>query len=133
MEAEKQVPSRTGFGITAPSTTEGKVLVVIYGLLGCSATIIFFNLFLERVITIFGLPHAMAPPEENTQHQARGQRQPTRGRRRGKRGGGPLCIRSLSNCLLMLLGVCCTYSLFNALSVIIKRAELDPESADPSA
>lgn len=30
-------------------------------------------------------------------------------------------------------GVYCTYSLFNALSVIIKRDALDPESADPSA
>lgn len=38
--------------MTAPSTVTGKVLLVFYGLLGCSATILFFNLFLERVITL---------------------------------------------------------------------------------
>eukprot|EP00063_Salmo_salar_P094088 XP_014068923.1 PREDICTED: uncharacterized protein LOC106612371 [Salmo salar] len=42
------------FGMTAPSTTECKVLLVIYGLLGCSATILFFNLFLEKIITMLG-------------------------------------------------------------------------------
>ncbi|CAB1348584.1 unnamed protein product [Coregonus sp. 'balchen'] len=43
-----------GFGMTAPSTTEDKVLLVIYSLLGCSATTLFFNRFLERVITMLG-------------------------------------------------------------------------------
>lgn len=39
-----------GFGVTAPSTVMGKVLLVFYGLLGCWAAILFFNLFLERVV-----------------------------------------------------------------------------------
>ncbi|AWO98974.1 putative potassium channel subfamily K member 13-like [Scophthalmus maximus] len=30
-------------------------------------------------------------------------------------------VYQVANCLLMLLGVCCTYSLFNAISVIIKQ------------
>ncbi|TNN54818.1 Potassium channel subfamily K member 13 [Liparis tanakae] len=46
------VLSTIGFGVTAPSTGTGKVLLVFYGLLGCSATILFFDLFLERVITL---------------------------------------------------------------------------------
>uniref|UniRef100_A0A671W0S3 Potassium channel domain-containing protein n=1 Tax=Sparus aurata TaxID=8175 RepID=A0A671W0S3_SPAAU len=49
------VVSTIGFGVTAPSTVTGKVLLVFYGLLGCSATILFFNLFLERIITLLGL------------------------------------------------------------------------------
>lgn len=38
--------------MSAPSTVGGKVLLVFYGLLGCSATILFFNLLLERVIRL---------------------------------------------------------------------------------
>uniref|UniRef100_A0AAV2J3T1 Potassium channel domain-containing protein n=1 Tax=Knipowitschia caucasica TaxID=637954 RepID=A0AAV2J3T1_KNICA len=45
------VISTIGFGVSAPSTITGKILLVFYGLLGCSASILFFNLFLERVIT----------------------------------------------------------------------------------
>ncbi|XP_034018562.1 potassium channel subfamily K member 13-like [Thalassophryne amazonica] len=46
------VVSTIGFGMTTPATIGGKVFLMFYGLLGCSATILFFNLFLERVITI---------------------------------------------------------------------------------
>ncbi|KAI4815525.1 hypothetical protein KUCAC02_005667 [Chaenocephalus aceratus] len=49
------VVSTIGFGVTAPITGTGKALLVLYGLLGCSATILFFNLFLERVITMLSL------------------------------------------------------------------------------
>ncbi|CAB1347585.1 unnamed protein product, partial [Coregonus sp. 'balchen'] len=55
-----------GFGMTTSSTTEGKVLLVIYGLLGCSATILFFNLFLERVITMLGLCDGATGGEHTT-------------------------------------------------------------------
>lgn len=37
--------------MTTPATIGGKVFLMFYGLLGCAATILFFNLFLERVIT----------------------------------------------------------------------------------
>lgn len=44
-----------GFGMTTPATIGGKVFLMFYGLLGCAATILFFNLFLERVITIIAV------------------------------------------------------------------------------
>ncbi|XP_061603022.1 potassium channel subfamily K member 13b [Cololabis saira] len=46
------VVSTIGFGMTTPATIGGKVFLMFYGLLGCAATILFFNLFLERVITV---------------------------------------------------------------------------------
>uniref|UniRef100_A0A3Q3ESL9 Potassium channel, subfamily K, member 13b n=1 Tax=Kryptolebias marmoratus TaxID=37003 RepID=A0A3Q3ESL9_KRYMA len=46
------VVSTIGFGMTTPATVGGKVFLMFYGLLGCAATILFFNLFLERVITV---------------------------------------------------------------------------------
>ncbi|CAB1348585.1 unnamed protein product [Coregonus sp. 'balchen'] len=36
-------------------------------------------------------------------------------------GGAPCGAYQVANCLVMLLGVCCTYSLFNAFSVNIKQ------------
>ncbi|XP_020281476.1 potassium channel subfamily K member 13-like [Pseudomyrmex gracilis] len=41
-----------GYGSTAPQTTAGKAAVVLYGFFGCSGGILFFNLFLERIITL---------------------------------------------------------------------------------
>ncbi|XP_063060778.1 potassium channel subfamily K member 3 [Engraulis encrasicolus] len=38
--------------MTAPCTVCGKIFLIPYGLLGCAATILFFNLFLERAITL---------------------------------------------------------------------------------
>ncbi|CAH0387372.1 unnamed protein product [Bemisia tabaci] len=42
----------SGWGGTVPLTTAGRVLVILYGFLACSGGILFFNLFLERVITL---------------------------------------------------------------------------------
>lgn len=159
--------------MTAPSTVAGKVLLVFYGLFGCSAAILFFNLFLERVITLLarvigpGLREGTGPRGQksgvSTQatpsvHQVslilfvvaalvacaaaslysamegwtyleslyfcfvafstvgfgdlvssqRAQHGETR-------------AYQVANCLLMLLGVCCTYSLFNAIAAVIKQ------------
>uniref|UniRef100_A0A3B4A9I6 Potassium channel domain-containing protein n=1 Tax=Periophthalmus magnuspinnatus TaxID=409849 RepID=A0A3B4A9I6_9GOBI len=171
------VVSTIGFGVSAPSTVTGKILLVFYGLLGCSATILFFNLFLERVITFLsvslmwccrGKSHHSSLQDRNHEDDEnnwkpsilqvtlvllvavllvaccaalvysvmegwsymeslyfcfvafstvgfgdfvsgqREQHEETRG-------------YQVANCLLMLLGVCCTYSLFNAISVIIRQ------------
>lgn len=37
--------------MTTPRTNEGKVLLIFYGFFGCAGAILFFNLFLERIIT----------------------------------------------------------------------------------
>ncbi|XP_068187761.1 potassium channel subfamily K member 13 isoform X4 [Antennarius striatus] len=46
------VVSTIGFGMTTPATIAGKIFLILYGLIGCAATILFFNLFLERIITM---------------------------------------------------------------------------------
>ncbi|KAF7992657.1 hypothetical protein HCN44_005001 [Aphidius gifuensis] len=40
-----------GYGTTTPQTQLGKAAVIFYGFFGCSGGILFFNLFLERIIT----------------------------------------------------------------------------------
>uniref|UniRef100_A0A3B5B6J3 Potassium channel subfamily K member 13-like n=1 Tax=Stegastes partitus TaxID=144197 RepID=A0A3B5B6J3_9TELE len=172
------VVSTIGFGVTAPSTTTGKALLVFYGLLGCSATVLFLNLFLERIITLLSVlifwfharPSRHSGLEDKTSEGNRNEEwKPSvyqvtlilfftvllfacgtaffysamegwtyleslyfcfvafstvgfgdfvssqREHHEDTRG------YQVANCLLMLLGVCCTYSLFNAISVIIKQ------------
>ncbi|XP_070762128.1 potassium channel subfamily K member 13 [Enoplosus armatus] len=172
------VVSTIGFGVTAPSTVTGKVLLVFYGLLGCSATILFFNLFLERVITLLSFLTFWCH-RRKTGHSGLESRASEGNRSEEWKpsvyqvtlilfvavllvacGAASLysamegwnymeslyfCFVAFStvgfgdfvsgqrehhedtwayqvaNCLLILLGVCCTYSLFNAISVIIKE------------
>ena len=45
----------TGFGHVVPMTNAGRAVMIVYGLFGCSATILFYNLFLERTITVLAL------------------------------------------------------------------------------
>ncbi|OWF45696.1 potassium channel subfamily K member 12-like [Mizuhopecten yessoensis] len=45
------VVSTIGFGMTTPRTVAGKIVLIFYGFFGCAGTILFFNLFLERIIT----------------------------------------------------------------------------------
>ncbi|XP_037073288.1 potassium channel subfamily K member 12-like [Pollicipes pollicipes] len=51
------VVSTIGWGWTAPQTTVGRICLIVYGILGCAGGILFFNLFLERFITL--LSHVM--------------------------------------------------------------------------
>ncbi|OQV24713.1 Potassium channel subfamily K member 13 [Hypsibius exemplaris] len=44
-----------GFGHMVPQTTSARAVMIIYGLFGCSAAILFYNLFLERIITLLAL------------------------------------------------------------------------------
>ncbi|KAJ8250670.1 hypothetical protein COCON_G00225920 [Conger conger] len=43
------------FGMTTPATLAGKIFLIFYGMLGCAGTILFFNLFLERIITLLAV------------------------------------------------------------------------------
>uniref|UniRef100_A0A672INY0 Potassium channel domain-containing protein n=1 Tax=Salarias fasciatus TaxID=181472 RepID=A0A672INY0_SALFA len=172
------VVSTIGFGVTAPSTMLGKVLLVFYGLLGCSATMLFFNLFLERVITLLGLLILWCYAKRRRLCRPKGRNSESNRNEDWKPSvylitlllflaamlvtcsaaslysvmEGWTYLESLyfcfvafstvgfgdfvssqrkhhektwayqvANCLLMLLGVCCTYSLFNAISVIMKQ------------
>ncbi|XP_042875885.1 potassium channel subfamily K member 13-like [Penaeus japonicus] len=61
------VVSTIGYGAASPRTTEGKMFSIFYGLIGCSSGILFFNLFLERIITL--LAFIMRARHERKQRQ----------------------------------------------------------------
>ncbi|VDK46113.1 unnamed protein product [Anisakis simplex] len=46
------ISHRLGFGMSTPRTTIGRLTTIVYGVLGCACCVLFFNLFLERFITI---------------------------------------------------------------------------------
>ncbi|CAI4222581.1 unnamed protein product [Auanema sp. JU1783] len=46
------VISTIGFGSSTPRTWVGRLCTIIYGLIGCTGCVLFFNLFLERFITL---------------------------------------------------------------------------------
>ncbi|XP_069063261.1 potassium channel subfamily K member 13-like [Pleurodeles waltl] len=179
------VVSTIGFGMTTPATTTGKIFLIFYGMIGCSSTILFFNLFLERIITLLGvamrafhlrqlrsrgvfpraLPTAaldeershlsgwkpsvynvmlilglsalvisccastMYSPQEGWSYvdslyfcfvtfSTIGFGDLVSGQRRIYDGQG---LYSAGNFLFILLGVCCIYSLFNVISIVIKQ------------
>uniref|UniRef100_A0A8R1DRB9 Ion_trans_2 domain-containing protein n=1 Tax=Caenorhabditis japonica TaxID=281687 RepID=A0A8R1DRB9_CAEJA len=45
------VISTIGFGTSTPRTQMGRLITIIYGVVGCTCCVLFFNLFLERLVT----------------------------------------------------------------------------------
>uniref|UniRef100_A0A3P8S8H9 Potassium channel, subfamily K, member 12 like n=1 Tax=Amphiprion percula TaxID=161767 RepID=A0A3P8S8H9_AMPPE len=178
------VVSTIGFGMTTPATIAGKIFLIFYGLIGCAATILFFNLFLERIITM--LAYIMRWCHERRLRCAgvgvMSSREESSGEEDSLEGWKPsvyyvmlilgiasiviacsastlyssmenwsyvdslyFCFVAFStigfgdlvssqrqqyesqeayrvgNCLFILMGVCCIYSLFNVISIIIKQ------------
>uniref|UniRef100_A0A8C5E4R0 Potassium channel subfamily K member 13-like n=1 Tax=Gouania willdenowi TaxID=441366 RepID=A0A8C5E4R0_GOUWI len=178
------VVSTIGFGMTTPATIAGKIFLIFYGLIGCAATILFFNLFLERIITM--LAYIMRWCHKRRLRFAGvgvvSSREESSGEEDSLEGWKPsvyyvmlilgvasiviACSAStlyssmenwsyvdslyfcfvafstigfgdlvssqrqqyesqeayrLGNCLFILMGVCCIYSLFNVISIIIKQ------------
>ncbi|XP_037606570.1 potassium channel subfamily K member 13-like [Sebastes umbrosus] len=121
------VVSTIGFGMTTPATIGGKVFLMFYGLLGCAATILFFNLFLERVITVIAV--VLKSCHERRHNKAA---LPQNGRRGGGAGGsgggkggggggGDLAGWKPSvYCVMLILGVaailvsCCASLMYSA-------------------
>ncbi|XP_055791010.1 potassium channel subfamily K member 12-like [Salvelinus fontinalis] len=176
------VVSTIGFGMSTPVTVTGKVFLIFYGLLGCAATILFFNLFLERIITLLAVVmkavrerrirnSGLLPPgirhdfsacsfpgwKPSVYHVmlilglsaiiisccASAMYTPVEGWAYldslyfcfvtfSTIGFGDLVssqradyeyqpLYRLANCLFILMGVCCIYSLFNVISIVIKQ------------
>ncbi|XP_061742099.1 potassium channel subfamily K member 13b [Nerophis ophidion] len=181
------VVSTIGFGMTTPATVGGKVFLMFYGLLGCAATILFFNLFLERVITVIAVvlkscherrhQKALPLPQNGPKVRAKTKAEDLAGWRPsvycvmlilGAAAVSVSCCASfmysaaegwsyldslyfcfvafstigfgdmvssqrvvyenhgtaayrLGNLVFILLGVCCIYSLFNVISIVIKQ------------
>lgn len=170
--------------MTTPTTIAGKIFLIFYGLIGCAATILFFNLFLERIITM--LAYIMRWCHERRLKFAGvgvvSSREESSGEEDSLEGWKPsvywvmlilgvasvviACSAStlyssmenwsyvdslyfcfvafstigfgdlvssqrekyesqeayrLGNCLFILMGVCCIYSLFNVISIVIKQ------------
>ncbi|XP_048218221.1 potassium channel subfamily K member 13 [Perognathus longimembris pacificus] len=179
------VVSTIGFGMTTPATVGGKIFLIFYGLVGCASTILFFNLFLERLITVIAYIMRSCHQRQLRRRGALPQdslKAPRKGEADSLAGWKPsvyyvmliLCSASVliscgasalytpmegwsyfdslyfcfvafstigfgdlvssqnaqydnqglyrfANFLFILMGVCCIYSLFNVISILIKQ------------
>ncbi|XP_067116637.1 potassium channel subfamily K member 13a [Osmerus mordax] len=181
------VVSTIGFGMTTPATVGGKIFLIFYGLIGCASTILFFNLFLERIITVLAFVlkscHELRHHRQAVVLHPGHQGVPLRDERDSLAGWKPsvyyvmliLCMAAIlisccasamysaiegwayldslyfcfvtfstigfgdmvssqraaygenqaayrfANFLFLLMGVCCIYSLFNVISIVIKQ------------
>lgn len=170
--------------MTTPATVPGKIFLIFYGLIGCASTILFFNLFLERLITV--IAYIMKSCHQRQLRRALpqgGLKNPGKGEGDSLAGWKPsvyyvmliLCAASVlisccasamytsfegwsyldslyfcfvafstigfgdlvssqnaqynsqglyrfANFAFILMGVCCIYSLFNVISILIKQS-----------
>ncbi|XP_029903308.1 potassium channel, subfamily K, member 13 [Myripristis murdjan] len=119
------VVSTIGFGMTTPATIGGKVFLMFYGLIGCAATILFFNLFLERVITVIAF--VLKSCHERRQNKAILPQNISEGIGGGGAGGGAAAKgeglagwKPSVYCVMLILGVaailvsCCASFMYSA-------------------
>lgn len=118
----------SGFGMTTPATIPGKVFLMFYGLLGCAATILFFNLFLERVITVIAVilkscherRHNKAVLPQNGQQASQGGGASGSGGRKGMNGEDLAGWKPSVYCVMLILGAaailvsCCASLMYSA-------------------
>ncbi|XP_033847140.1 potassium channel subfamily K member 13b [Periophthalmus magnuspinnatus] len=115
------VVSTIGFGMTTPATIGGKVFLMFYGLLGCASTILFFNLFLERVITVIAVVLKSCYERRHSNIIL-----PQNGRRTSEEGRARAKVEDLSGwkpsvyCVMLILGAaailvsCCASLMYSA-------------------
>ncbi|XP_077075672.1 potassium channel, subfamily K, member 13 [Siphateles boraxobius] len=115
------VVSTIGFGMTTPVTIAGKIFLIFYGLIGCAATILFFNLFLERVITViaFVLKFCHKRRERRKAGPALNCHRPSNGNRE-RRTDSLSGWKPSVYCVMLILGVaailvsCCASAMYSA-------------------
>ena len=117
-----------GFGMTTPATIGGKVFLMFYGLLGCAATILFFNLFLERVITVIAVVlkscherrHNKAVLPQNGRRVSGGNKSGGAGGSGGGKGEDLAGWKPSVYCVMLILGAaailvsCCASLMYSA-------------------
>uniref|UniRef100_A0A4W5M0W0 Potassium channel, subfamily K, member 13b n=1 Tax=Hucho hucho TaxID=62062 RepID=A0A4W5M0W0_9TELE len=119
------VVSTIGFGMTTPATIGGKIFLIFYGLIGCAATILFFNLFLERVITVIAFVLKFCHERRRRksvlpQNGCRRLSDGSGGGGRGGRGEGLAGWKPSVYCVMLILGAaailvsCCASAMYSA-------------------
>uniref|UniRef100_A0A8R1DQ30 Ion_trans_2 domain-containing protein n=1 Tax=Caenorhabditis japonica TaxID=281687 RepID=A0A8R1DQ30_CAEJA len=112
------VISTIGFGTSTPRTQMGRLITIIYGVVGCTCCVLFFNLFLERLVT--GMSYILRSLRERKIRY-----------RLKASGNKPVTLlinnedfnessRFLNFCILTL-GACFFYCLSNVSSIVVRQ------------